>query len=113
MTEDEILIWHDDGHNISLMLNRNLLLIDKILCPAGGKEGSACYSKAVNGCIVDWFLNQYGLECNVGIIEPTPVIEIAWTVSGEWEVDVDLAQVWVIPREDSVFYAWAQAQKGD
>lgn len=105
MTTDaeQSAIWHNDGHVIGLLIDRSQLVISSIDCPGGD-----CQHHRV-GCVVKYFVNTYGLECNVGIIEPQPEIQIAWTVSGD-VYDIDSCQVWIIPSEDEAFAAWAATQ---
>ena len=110
MQDNDLIQWHNDGHIIKTMLNKSLFLIDSIVCP--NKEKTAeCYSEALDGCIVSWFLNRYGFECNVGIAPAAAEMEIAWTLVSESNYDLELCQVWIIPTEDSVFSAWLATQK--
>lgn len=97
-TATDSMVWHNDGHAMHLRLDKDILNIVKIDCP-GGECSPA------NECIVTWFLMRYGLECNVGIAAPSPVMPIAWTVVGDIE-DQELSQVWVIPIDDEAFAAW-------
>lgn len=97
-------LWHNDGHVLHLMLNKSQLLITEVDCPGDAE----CAHDRV-GCIVQYFVYTFGLECNVGVVEPHPELRIAWTVSGDTH-DVDACQVWIIPSEDEAFAAWAITQ---
>lgn len=106
---DDVTVWHQDGHRIQLQLHRNELSIQMVLCP--GDEDRACQVGKF-GCIVEWFLTVYGLDCNVGISEVASEMEIAWAVQGDTD-DADLCQVWVIPTNDEAFAAWLAFQRGE
>lgn len=97
-------VWHNDGHWISLLIDRAQLIVSTVDCPGG----SECQHERI-GCIVKYFIETYGLECNVGIIEPQPQIQIAWTAAGDIR-DIDACQIWIIPSEDEAFAAWAATQ---
>lgn len=105
ITDD--VCWHKDGHTIHVQLNRSETVITHIHCPNG--ETGECHIGKFT-CIVSWFLERYGLECNVGICELTPEIEIAWSAVGEDYDDPELCQVWVIPVNDEAFSAWLISQ---
>jgi len=104
--EDNTTVWHTDGHKIYLQLNRSELSILSIICPEN--EDRACHTGKF-ACIVSWFLQTYGLECNVGMSEVSSNMEIAWSVQGD-PTDPDLCQVWIIPTQDEAFAAWLTAQ---
>ena len=101
---DAVSVWHNDNHQIHLLLNKAQLIVTSVDCP----DTEECQHDRV-GCIVRYFINTYGLECNVGIIEPQPTLQIAWTVNGDTH-DIDACQVWIIPSEDEAFSAWAVTQ---
>lgn len=102
---DEV-VWHKDGHVIHLQINRSDIIVSSVHCPNG--EDREC--KLGNfTCIVTWFLETYGLECNVGICSPAPELEIAWSAVGDYN-DPEMCQVWVIPTEDEAFAAWLISQ---
>lgn len=109
-SSEQIMEWHNDGHSISIMLNKSIFLIDKITCP--NDEFGACHSDAVGGCFVQWFLNRYGFDCNVGVVPAQPHLEIAWTRIAESPHDPEQWQVWVIPTSDEIFAAWMATQNG-
>lgn len=104
MVEEES-VWHNDGHRISLELNRSNILVTETHCPGGSECGHATY-----GCMVSWFLTRYGLECNVGVAPASHEIEIAWMLSGD-SYDLESAQIWVIPTSDEAFAAWLVTQQ--
>jgi hypothetical protein len=103
---NETTVWHSDGHSIYMVLNRNELEIQVVSCP--GHEGRECQIGKFD-CIVDWFLDRYGLDCNVGVSEINSTMEIAWSVQGDTS-DPDTCQVWVIPIADEAFSAWLATQ---
>lgn len=89
-----------------MVLNRNELEIQVVSCP--GHEGRECQIGKFD-CIVDYFLDRFGLDCNVGVSEVSSSMEIAWSVQGDVD-DPDLCQVWVIPVTDEAFSAWLATQ---
>lgn len=105
-SDQETTVWHSDGHRIYLQLNRSELTILQVICP--DKDDKECATGKFE-CIVEWFLNMYGLECNVGMSEVASDMEIAWSVRGD-TADPDLCQVWIIPTNDEAFSAWLSAQ---
>lgn len=107
---DEEIKWHNDGHIVFLLLNKDRLEIVDVACPNIGKEDSPCAHDDVK-CVVDHFLKLYGLECNVGVVEPSGKISIAWAFIGDRHKDLGACQVWVIPTEDEAFSAWISTQK--
>lgn len=103
----EPAVWNVDGHRVLLQLNRNELSIQMVVCP--DKENRPC-SLAGLDCIVTWFLDVYGLDCNVGVSEVASEMELAWSVQGDFS-DPDLCQVWVIPVADEAFSSWLETQQ--
>jgi hypothetical protein len=103
---EDITVWRNDGHAIYLQLNRSELSIQITICP-GGEDRECKVGKF--DCIVEWFLDRYGLDCNVGVSEVASEMQIAWTMQGDTD-DVDLCQVWVIPVQDEAFAAWLTTQ---
>jgi len=99
-------VWHSDGHRMYMQLNKSELSIQVVTCP-GGDDRECAIGKF--DCIVTWFLEQYGLDCNVGVSEVASDMEIAWMVQGD-PTDADLSQVWVIPIADEAFSAWLVTQ---
>jgi hypothetical protein len=91
--------WHNDGHSLTLQINRTELLILEINCP-GGDECSTRH-----GCLVKYFVNRFGFECNIGVCVPEETLEICWALVGDPH-DIDAAQLWFVPVKDEVFYAW-------
>jgi hypothetical protein len=100
-------VWNVDGHRVLLQLNRNELSIQMVVCP-GHKERS-CRLGGLD-CIVTWFLEVYGLDCNVGVAEVASDLELAWSVQGD-PSNVELCQVWVIPVTDEAFASWLEMQQ--
>jgi hypothetical protein len=98
-------IWHNDGHSITLELNRSNILVTEVICP----KTEEC-THDVYGCIVEWFVTRFGLECNVGVAPAQPKMEIAWMLAGD-TYDLEAAQVWIIPTSDDAFSAWLITQQ--
>jgi hypothetical protein len=103
----EPAIWNVDGHRVYLQLNRNELSIQMVMCP--GHEGRSCNAGGFE-CVVTWFLEVYGLDCNVGVSEVASEMELAWSIQGD-PSDPDLCQVWVIPVTDEAFASWLETQQ--
>jgi hypothetical protein len=99
---DSEMLWHNDGHHISLRLNKSDVEITEIFCPAG--DGGQCRHARV-GCVVDYFINRFGLDCNVGVCSMQENIQICWSLVGD-TFDIDSAQLWFVPLDDEVFQAW-------
>jgi hypothetical protein len=107
MTTETELIWHNDGHEIGLRIEKSELAITGIKCPHGD-DGPCKLTK--DGCAVQWFIQRFGLECNVGVCDPAPTIRIAWAFVGDPAMGLDGSQVWFIPATDDFFAAWAATQ---
>lgn len=105
-TQTREMVWHNDGHIMHLELHQNEVLITHVTCPGG--EASSCQHPQV-GCLVDWFLLRFGLECNTGVAPISADMTIAWTVSGDLNL-IDECQVWVMPVNDEAFAAWLITQ---
>lgn len=104
------LVWHNDGHILTLTLSKETVRVGVLACPHGEKEGSPCYHQGTNGCIVKYFINMYGLEVNIGEVEASHHIEIAWSKEGsDW--DIDLVNFVVMPLNDPTFKDWLEAQQ--
>ncbi len=102
VTTDE-MVWHNDGHIMHLQLAKENLVITHITCPKTG----TCDHQV--GCLVDWFLKRFGLDCHVGICAPEENLQIAWTLVGD-PTDLDQCQIWVISTTDEAFAAWLVTQ---
>lgn len=102
----EEMVWHRDGHSIHLQLNKNEVVVSMVLCP--GSEERECQLGKFD-CIVKYFLEVYGLDCNVGSCECASELEVAWCAVGDYD-EPELCQVWVIPVEDEAFSAWLVTQ---
>jgi hypothetical protein len=98
------VVWHNDGHVMLLELNRSDLNVLYLSCP----EHESC-QHPVHGCVVRFFLNRFGLECNVGVAPPVGEMPIAWSFQGDFS-DLDASQVWIIPTTDEAFAAWLVTQ---
>lgn len=101
--------WHDDGHRLALELNRSELVVTTVVCPKDGVPDAPCQHPRW-GCVVDYFVSRFGLECHVGVCVPSDEIRVAWALVGD-QVDLDAAQVWVISTSDDIFAAWADTMR--
>lgn len=101
------MIWHNDGHVIYLQLNKSDVVISFVKCPDNSDR--ECKLGKFD-CIVKYFLETYGLDCNVGICDCSPELEIAWSAVGDFS-EPEQCQVWVIPVEDEAFAAWLITQE--
>lgn len=108
-TDDETL-WHNDGHIITLQLNKSNLEIIEIFCPNVTQGESATCSHDDTSCVVKFFLETFGLDCNVGVVAPSEKIQMAWAFVGDRHKDLGTCQVWVIPSQDEAFSAWIATQ---
>ena len=106
---DEEIRWHNDGHIVTLSLNKDKLEIVDVYCPNKEKDDSPCKHDDIP-CVVQYFLNLYGIECNVGVAPPNAQMPIAWAFVGDRHKDLGSCQVWVIPTEDEAFSAWIASQ---
>jgi hypothetical protein len=105
-TPDQVT-WHSDGHSLFLTLTQADVSISMVRCPNEGKSGPCFHPKV--GCVVTWFLMNYGLECHVGVSYPEEEMVVAWALIGE-SYDIDACQVWVISVNDLLFSTWAASQ---
>jgi hypothetical protein len=103
------MMWHDDGHEVWLELNRSELSVLGVKCPDHSTDAT-CRPRGT--CVVDYFVTVYGLEVNVGTCEPAGTIPVAWSLIGD-AYDLDTCQVWIIPTTDDVFAAWATTQRAE
>lgn len=97
-------VWHNDGHSIQLGLDKGEVQILQTSCP---QLGDCNHEDAP--CVVEWFLDNYGLEINQGSCSIDGEIQIAWTFIEEGR-DIESGQVWVIPANDPVFASWSDSQ---
>lgn len=104
------MIWHDDGHSLALQINKSELKILQVVCPHKDTENKPC-SHPDAECLVDWFVMRYGLECNVGVCEPLPSLEVAWSFVGDMHREIEAGQAWIIPKNDEAFAAWLISQQ--
>ena len=105
ITTDE-MVWHRDGHGIHLTIDRSNVVISSVDCPL--HDDRACRVGKFD-CIVTYFLENYGLDCNVGSCDCAEYLELAWTAIGDFS-DSEQCQVWVIPTNDEAFAAWLVTQ---
>lgn len=100
-------LWHDDGHSIFLRINKAELEVLEAKCPHEGPK--ECKNMA-GDCVVTWFINRFGMECNGGICPPSEILEISWTIIGDVN-DFESCQVWFMPKTDEIFAAWLASNK--
>lgn len=103
----EVMTWHDDSHIIKLRINKSELEIVEVICP--NLEIGECIDQT-HGCLVKYFIDRFGLECNAGSCEATDSMEICWTLIGDIRV-IDECQLWFMPKKDEVFAAWLVSLK--
>lgn len=103
--------WHNDQHSFSLEIQRENIRITEVHCPNDKDSNAPCAHRTV-GCLVRWFLNNYGLDCNVGVCPAAPEIGIAWSLQGDG-YELDMTQVWIIPTSDPLFAGWLATQESD
>jgi hypothetical protein len=102
------LEWNVDGHRIVLTVNKTTIDVSPSICPHGAVQDSPCYHSGIESCLVNHFINVYGLESNHGVVPASDSIEIAWAMSGSsW--DIDLVEFNMIPRYDPHFSDWYDA----
>jgi len=103
------MTWHNDGHIISLKLDKGFVIISEVYCPFETNPEAAC--QVTGSCIVKSFLERYGLECNVGTVAAKPELQIAWSLVGNPVMGLETCQVWTIPIEDEFFASWLASQE--
>jgi len=99
------MIWNNDGHTLWLKIEKTELQIIEVKCPEA--EDSTCASSS--GCVVKWFVNLYGFDCNIGACPPEEHLEVCWALVGD-QNNLDMAQLWFVPVKDEIFYAWMQSR---
>lgn len=99
---EKLMTWHDDGHIIKLWINKNELEITEIICP--NQDIGACVDP-VHGCLVQHFVNRFGMECNAGSCSAIDTMDICWTLIGDNRI-IEECQLWFMPKTDEVFAAW-------
>lgn len=100
--DDSEMLWHNDGHSISLRINKSDIEVIDVLCPSG-PDGECQQERA--GCVVRYFVSRFGLDCNVGVCPAMSNLQICWSLIGD-TYDIEACQLWFVPIEDEVFYAW-------
>lgn len=100
-------IWHNDGHEVHLRINRADMEIVLVSCPHES-EGE-CKNK-LGECSVSAFIMRYGMDCNAGMCEAHTPMKICWTLIGDKD-SLDECQVWFMPTADHVFSAWLDSTK--
>lgn len=102
------LKWNVDNHKISLYVKKSEFVVSSVLCPYLGDSDAACYHRGIDGCLVGYFVNTFGLETNTGSVPASEFIDIAWCSEGSsW--DIDLVQFLMIPVNDPYFKDWYES----
>lgn len=101
------MIWHNDGHKLTIRITKSELEVIDIFCP--NPESGECIDEH-NGCVVKWFVNRFGMECNAGSCLAESDMEICWTIQGNTR-DIEASQLWFMPVNDDVFSAWLTTKK--
>jgi len=109
-TASETMVWHSDGHVVELQINRGELEVIRVRCPHEGNSFAPCAHEETP-CVVKWFLQTFGMECNVGVATPSAEMEVAWHFIGTPRQELGSCQVWVIPVQDEAFSAWMVTQQ--
>lgn len=109
-TTNDAMVWHKDGHSVTLQINKSELEVIGVHCPHGGETNAPCRHEETP-CIVKWFLQTFGMECNVGVAVPSETMEIAWHFIGTERQELGSCQVWIIPVQDEAFSAWMVTQQ--
>jgi len=106
------LRWNVDGHRLVLNLNKSVIDVSPSICPHGSAPDSPCYHAGIESCLVNYFINTYGLETNHGVVAASENVEIAWAMSGSpW--DIDLVEFSMIPVNDPHFSDWLASQTSE
>ena len=103
---EKLMTWHDDGHTLKLRINKHELEILDIDCP--NHDIGKCIDP-VHGCLVKYFINRFGMECNAGSCDAVDLMSICWTLIGDNRI-IDECQLWFMPKNDEVFSAWLISQ---
>lgn len=107
--EQKDQIWHNDGHEIVLRINRADMEILSVFCPHEENPEAECKNK-LGECAVSAFILRYGMDCNAGVCDAHTPMKICWTLIGDKD-SLDECQVWFMPTQDHVFSAWLESTK--
>lgn len=99
------MVWHNDNHAIHLRVNRSEVEIVHVDCP--GENNSAC--QVDDQCVVQYFIDRFGFDCNAGSCPASETIQICWTLGGNTK-DLDSCQLWFMPITDETFQAWIESR---
>lgn len=108
MSSQRELEWHNDGHRVIVLIDRSNVVVNLEYCPNGGKPNTACWHKEVDGCLVKYFVQMYGLEINEGMAPASLFRDISWTFIEGY--DLYTSQAFIIPNEDELFSEWVESQ---
>lgn len=99
------MVWHNDNHAIHLRVNRAEVEIVQVDCPNEG-NGSCIVDEQ---CVVQYFIDRFGFDCNAGSCPASETIQICWTLGGNTR-DLDSCQLWFMPITDETFQAWIESK---
>ncbi len=108
MSQVEELVWHNDGHQVLILVDREDVAISLQYCPHNGKEGGDCWSEEIGGCVVRYFVDIYGFACNLGMAPASEFKEISWALRRGR--DIDTSEVRIMPTADEEFSTWMEEQ---
>lgn len=97
-------LWHCDGHELLLRINRAELEILTIKCPHEEDTEAQCKNRK-GECVVIHHISRYGMDCNGGVAPAMENLSLCWTLIGDVD-DIDSSQLWFMPTADDVFQAW-------
>lgn len=91
----------EDGHVIAFALERDALKVVEVICPNVGST-SLCNRRRTY-CVVQRFIDAYGMDLNIGNAPLNGPIEIAWfpVYGDESDLDSEYETVWIVPVVDT------------
>ena len=102
--------WNVDGHEIVVKMAHDKFLVSAVPCSNESSPASKCFHQDLNGCLVEYFVNTYGIDVQEGSAEVKSPMKIGWAVWGE-SSDIDLVVFMFIPEDDETFRNWVEAAK--
>jgi len=109
MAIESEMLWHNDGHILTLQIAKAELKIIDVFCPFESQVSGECHHPE-HGCLVQEFAYRYGLDCNVGACPAVEKMQICWTRTSATS-DIDSMQIWFMPLNDDVFSAWLSSKQ--
>lgn len=99
-------VWHNDGHSISLTLNRAVLEVVANPCPFEPDEERDCGHEDTR-CVFEYYVNLFGEQCNYGISPARPQLDVAWAILGSGKF-LDESELRFFPIEDEAFASFLE-----